>query len=95
MDLIRIIIEVEAEMEIRGVLAEDSIILVLILDLIMVNPLEMQMLSFNFLVFNHNLSIRVALVFLHFSLKVNLRLQDQLVKFVARMVILPWIDIIA
>ena len=60
MDLIRIIIEVEAEMAIRGVVAEDLIILALILDLIMVsplvNPLEMQLLPLNFLVFNHNLS---------------------------------------
>ena len=47
-------------MAIRGVVAEDLIILALILDLIMVsplvNPLEMQLLPLNFLVFNHNLS---------------------------------------
>ena len=98
MVLIRIIIKVEVEMAIRGVVVEDLIILVLILGLIMVNPLvsplAMQMVFFSFLDFNHNLSIRMVLVFLHFSLKVNLNLQDLLVKFVARLVILHWIAII-
>ena len=94
MVLIRIIIEVEVEMAIKGVVAEDSIILVLILDLTMVNPLEVQM-YLNFLVINHNLSIRVVLVFLHFSFTINIRIQDLLVRFVARMVMLHWTAIIA
>ena len=86
-------------MAIRGVVTEDLIILVLILGLIMVNSLvcllAMQMVFLSFLDFNHNLNIRMVLVFPHFSLKVNLSLQDLLVRFMARMVILHWIAIIA
>ena len=81
-------------MAIRGVVAEDSIILALILDSIIFNPLEMPLPLLNFLVFNHSISPRVVLVFLQFILKVNLRIQDLIVKFVARMVTLPWIAII-
>ena len=85
MVLIRIPLEEEVEMEIRGVVAKDFIILVIILGLIMVNPLEVQRVFFNFLLFN----IRVVLVFPLSSLKGHLNLQDLLVKFVARMVTLP------
>ena len=72
-------------------MVEDLIILALILGLIMANPLVMQMVFFNFLLSN----TRMVLVFLLFSLKAHLSLQDLLVKFVARMVTLPWIVTIA
>ena len=103
MVLIRTIIEVEAGMVIRRVVVEVSITLVLILALIMakhlgipildsilVNLLGLPMLLLNFLVFNHILSSRmveIVLVFIRF--KVNLRIPDLLVKFVAKMDTLP------
>ena len=67
MGLIRTIIEVEEEMSIRGVVAEDSIMVkpleTLNLGPILVNALEMPTLLLNFLVFNHILNSRVVLVF--------------------------------
>ena len=97
--LIRTMIEVEAGMVIRRVMAEVSITLVLILALIMakhlgipildsilVNLLGLPMLLLNFLVFNHILSSRmVEIVLVLIRFKVNLRILDLLVKFVAKM----------
>ena len=97
--LIRTMIEVEAGMVIRGVMAEVSKTLVLILVLIMakhlgipildsilVNLLGLPMLLLNFLVFNHILNSRmVEIVLVLIRFKVNLRILDLLVKFVAKM----------
>ena len=97
--LIRTMIEVEAGMVIRGVVAEVSKTLVLILvsimakhlgipilDSILVNLLGLPMLLLNFLVFNHILSSRmVEIVLVLIRFKVNLRILDLLVKFVAKM----------
>ena len=97
--LIRTMIEVEAGMVIRGVVAEVSKTLVLILVLIMakhlgipildsilVNLLGLPMLLLNFLVFNHILSSRmVEIVLVLIRFKVKLKILDLLVKFMAKM----------
>ena len=102
MGLIRTIIEVEAGMVIRRVVAEVLITLALILVLIMVKHLGIPILGsilvnllglpiplVNFLVFNHILSSRMVVfnplgLVLFIRFKVNLKIPDLPVKFVAR-----------
>ena len=109
MGLIRTTIEVEVEMAIQEVMEEDLIILVPILGSIMVNllvilplgfimvlSLEMPLILLNFLDLNpiFRSSMVLVLLLLKFQGRIFL-IPGLLVRFMARMVTLPWIVIIA